>query len=65
MLLYKVLEDGIKFINLWEQNLMDQKILESEFLTKPTADGLRVTMKSTIELAKYLLTAKLVITVSG
>jgi len=44
---------------------MDQKILESEFLTKPTADGLRVTMKSTIELAKYLLTAKLVITVSG
>ncbi|XP_050056006.1 uncharacterized protein LOC126549748 [Aphis gossypii] len=29
--------------------------MESEFLTKQTADGLLVTMKSTIELAKYLL----------
>ncbi|CAH1731085.1 unnamed protein product [Aphis gossypii] len=52
---FKVLEDGITFINSWEQNLLDQKIMESEFLTKQTADGLRVTMKSTIELAKYLL----------
>lgn len=29
--------------------------MESEFITTPTADGLRVTMKSTIELSKYLL----------
>jgi len=55
MLLYKVLEDGITFINSWEQNLLEHKIMVSEFLTKPTADGLRVTMKSTIKLAKYLL----------
>lgn len=34
---------------------MEKKINESEFLTKQTVEGLRVTIKSTIELSKYLL----------
>lgn len=34
---------------------MENKIKESEFLTKQTVEGLRVTIKSTIELSNYLL----------
>lgn len=36
-------------------NLNNNKIKESEFLTKQTVEGLRVTIKSTIDLSKYLL----------
>jgi len=34
---------------------VENKIKESEFLTKQTVEGLRVTIKSTIELSNYLL----------
>ncbi|CAH1731422.1 unnamed protein product [Aphis gossypii] len=35
--------------------MVNNKIKESEFLTKQTAEGLRVTIKSTLDLSKYLL----------
>lgn len=50
-----VLEDEIYFIDFWKQNLMDKTVNESEYLTKQTSKGLRVTIKSTIELTNYLL----------
>lgn len=34
---------------------MNKKIHKDEYLTQSTADGLRVTIKSTLELSKYLL----------
>lgn len=35
---------------------MNNKLIsEDEYLTKSTSDGLRVTIKSTIELSKYLI----------
>lgn len=35
--------------------MKNKLISEDEYLTKNTSDGLRVTIKSTIELSKYLL----------
>jgi len=35
--------------------MLNNKINESDFLTKQTAEGLRVTIQSTIDLTKYLL----------
>lgn len=45
----------LDYIDCWEQNLLEGKIKEEEFLTSNTAEGLRVTISSTIELSKYLL----------
>jgi len=49
------LESTINWLNIWEQNNKDGKISDDEFLTRPTAEGLRVTLQSTIDLSKYLL----------
>jgi len=42
-------------LNEWELNLEKGLIKESEFLTKPTSEGLRITLTSTIQLVEYLL----------
>jgi len=34
---------------------VNKKISKDEYLTQNTADGLRVTIKSTLELSKYLI----------
>ncbi|KAL4142571.1 hypothetical protein QTP88_005006 [Uroleucon formosanum] len=39
----------------WESKVIDGFISSNEFLTQQTADGLRVTIKSSIKLLKYLL----------
>ena len=52
---FSSLEDAINFIDTWEQNLIDKKISESQFLTNQTSEGLRVAIKSTIELTNQLL----------
>lgn len=45
----------LNYIDNWEQNLIEGSIKENEFLTPNTAQGLRVTLKSTIDLCNYLL----------
>jgi len=45
---------------MWENNFLEHKISESEFLTKPTAEGLRVTIKSTIEHSNIYLNVDIV-----
>jgi len=35
--------------------MLNNKIKESDFLTKQTAEGLRVSINSTLDLSKYLL----------
>lgn len=47
--------DTLEYINNWEQNLIDGKISKEDFLTPNTAEGLRVTLQSTIDLCNYLL----------
>jgi len=50
-----VLKEAFAFINEWELNLKDQLITKNDFLTQMTADGLKITLKSTIDLVDYLL----------
>lgn len=50
----KVLNDAIEFLNNWERNLIKQIIKDNDFRTKQTSEGLRVTIKSTIDLVNYL-----------
>jgi hypothetical protein len=38
----------------WEQYVHSGAIPENNFLTKQTAEGFRVTMKSTLDLVQYL-----------
>lgn len=45
----------MNWLNSWEANITNGHILPEEFLTQSTAEGLRVTITSTIELTKYLL----------
>lgn len=54
-LIVKVLNDALEWLDNWENNLNNNLIKEEEFLTKQTAEGLRVTLKSTIDLVNYLL----------
>lgn len=49
------MEDAEVWLNDWEQLVHDSKISPNEFLTCSTAEGLRVTLRSSIELCRYLL----------
>ncbi|KAL5245800.1 hypothetical protein ACI65C_013168, partial [Semiaphis heraclei] len=51
----EVLKEAFEFINEWESNLKNQLINKDDFLTTTTADGLKITLKSTIDLIDYLL----------
>lgn len=45
----------MKWLNSWERNLNKNVIKKDNFLTKQTSEGLRITIKSTIDLSNYLL----------
>lgn len=51
----QVLEKSMEWLDAWELNVQKELITANEFLTQQTAEGLRVTINSTIELSKYLL----------
>ncbi|CAH1736906.1 unnamed protein product [Aphis gossypii] len=51
----QVLKEAFAFINEWESNLKNQLITKNDFLTQMTADGLKITLKSTMDLVDYLL----------
>ncbi|KYN13650.1 hypothetical protein ALC57_14163 [Trachymyrmex cornetzi] len=51
-------EKSLKKLNNWEEQVDNDAISEDNFLTKQTADGLRVTIKSTLDLIKYLTLKK-------
>lgn len=52
---FDTLEKGLAWLNSWEKELSTGRICEDNFLTRSTAQGLRVTLMSTIALAEYLL----------
>lgn len=64
---FKVLKDALKLLNEWESNLNKKLIKDDEFLSSNTAEGIRVTIISTIDLIthlhncgfQYVLTAKI------
>jgi len=51
----KVLKTTLIWLDVWEINFINGKITSNEFFTKSTSEGLRVSIKSTIELSNYLL----------
>lgn len=54
---FKVLRDTLLFLDGWEKELLDGHITREMFLTPSTAEGLRVTIHSTIDLCTYLLSS--------
>lgn len=42
-------------LNTWEQYVENGNIPEKYFLTRQTTEGLRVTIKSTLDLVQYLI----------
>ena len=51
----KILNESLQWLDQWENMLEQGLIEEKEFLTKNTAESLRLTLKSTIDLVMYLL----------
>lgn len=52
----EILSDGVHWLSEWEKELKAGAITKDMFLTKSTAEGLRVTLASTRELGHVLLT---------
>ncbi|XP_026826555.1 uncharacterized protein LOC113562198 [Ooceraea biroi] len=50
----QILEESLNKLNTWEQHVQNGDISEKKFLTRQTADGLRVTIKSTLDIVNYL-----------
>ncbi|CAI6347549.1 unnamed protein product [Macrosiphum euphorbiae] len=48
-------KDALYYIDCWENEMFAGHINPEEFLTNQTAEGLRITLNSTIDLSKYLL----------
>ena len=46
----------MQWLNDWEQRVQDGILTKNNFLTDNTAEGLRVTLRSTIDLTHYLIT---------
>ena len=51
----KILEDSLEWLNAWEERVSNGSLGRNDFLTPQTAEGLRMTLKSTLDLARYLL----------
>uniref|UniRef100_A0A2S2PSU5 Transposable element P transposase-like RNase H C-terminal domain-containing protein n=1 Tax=Schizaphis graminum TaxID=13262 RepID=A0A2S2PSU5_SCHGA len=51
----EVLNEGKQWLDSWESNYDDGNITADEFLTHQTAEGLRVTIQSYIDITLYLL----------
>ena len=54
----QILEDFLKWLDEWEKRVEDNLIPRECFLTDSTAEGLRMTVRSTFDLANYLLRDK-------
>lgn len=44
-----------EWLDIWEDQVNKNMIKEEEYLTESTAEGLFVTIQSTLEMSKYLL----------
>jgi len=54
----KVLNETLEWLIKWESNLNENLIGKNDFLTQNTADGLKITLQSTIDAVNYLLNEK-------
>lgn len=51
-----MLKNALVWLDNWESNVIKNLISEDKFLTKNTAEGLRITIKSSIDIINYLHT---------
>ena len=51
---HPVLQSSLEWLNEWEKNFRTGKIRASEFLTRTTAEILRVTIQSTMNICETL-----------
>lgn len=51
----RVLASFLHWLNKWEKEVASGKVARTSFLTEQTAEGLRVTVLSALELSRYLL----------
>ncbi|KAL5239019.1 hypothetical protein ACI65C_006429 [Semiaphis heraclei] len=52
---YKILQESLLWLNNWELKFETGEVQQDQFLSDNTAEGLRVTLNSTIEIIKYLI----------
>lgn len=50
----QVLQSTLKWLDDWEQRVVDKLIKPEHFLTSNTAEGLRITLTSSIQICCYL-----------
>ena len=50
-----MLENSLVWLNEWEGRVKNGSLTADNFLASQTAEGLRMTLKSTLDLSKYLL----------
>jgi len=50
------LKESLTFLNDWEDMFHNRKITENQYLTANTAEVLQVTLQSTLDIIKYLIT---------
>ncbi|XP_046397436.1 uncharacterized protein LOC124164240 [Ischnura elegans] len=53
----KVIESSLKWLDGWNDLLLEGRIQKNEFLTYQTYEGLRLTLQSTIDLCSYMIYA--------
>lgn len=51
----QVLKKSIEWLNAWESAMMAKEITEDEFLSLETAEALRLSLQSTLDLCSYLI----------
>ncbi|XP_044595057.1 uncharacterized protein LOC123272387 [Cotesia glomerata] len=51
---FKVIELSLQKLNDWEENFIKKEIPDTTFLTIPTAEGLRVTLQSSLDIVRLL-----------
>lgn len=51
---FKVLQSTLKWLDDWEQRVVDKLIKTDHFLTSNTAEGLRITLTSSMQICCYL-----------
>jgi uncharacterized membrane protein YfbV (UPF0208 family) len=54
-IIFQKIKEGIEFLDSWELEVENGVISSDNFLTKETAEGLRVTLHSTIAIIEFLL----------
>jgi len=53
-LIFKVLKSTLKWLDDWEQQVVDNLIKTDHFLTSNTTKGLRITLTSSMQICCYL-----------